>query len=132
MKHQLWLWMWFYIGMFLYMLKRAYYLVTGPNPVANTYAQFVQRCWLPLLVRAGLESGIFWVCFTPGIVDKGLAYLGWENWSWAVAMVTQFAAMAFFFGHAVDSIADFAVSKIPFVKDWLPQMPGPLKPPAQP
>ena len=124
--HLLWLWLWFFIGMFTYWLKRAYYLVTGPNPIANTYSQFVQRCWIPLLVRAFLDSLVFWALFTPGFADKALAYVGWTNFSWAVGMVTQFAVFAAVFGHAVDSVLDFAVSKIPFVKDTLPQMPGPL------
>lgn len=126
MKHLAWLWLWFYIGVILYVLKRAYYLVTGPNPIANSYRQFFQRCWLPLLVRIGLESGLFWLCFNSELISKALDYIGWLNYAGAVMTVTQFAPMAFFFGHAIDSIADFAVSKIPFVKDVLPQMPGPL------
>lgn len=133
MKHAAWLWLWFYVGMVLYMAKRAYYLVTGPNPIATSYKQFVQRCWLPLLIRGGLESGVFWLCFNAQLLSKGLDYIGRPNYSWAVMMVTQFAPMAFFFGHAIDSFADFGVSKIPFVKDVLPQMPGPLPPgPAAP
>ena len=127
--HLLWLWLWFFIGMFTYWLKRAYYLVTGPNPIANTYGQFVQRCWIPLLVRAFLDSLVFWALFTPGFADKALTYVGWTNFSWAVSMVTQFAVFAAVFGHAVDSVLDFGVSKIPFVKDTLPQMPGPLPTP---
>lgn len=129
MQHELWLWLWFYIGMVLYMLKRAYYLVTGPNPIANTYGQFIQRCWIPLVVRGFLDSLIFWLLFTPGIVDKALAYLGWASYGWAVALITQFAPVAAAFGHLIDSALDFLVSKIPFVKDVLPQMPGPLRTP---
>jgi hypothetical protein len=134
LNHEIWLWLWFQCGMAVYMLKRAYYLVTGPNPIANSYGQFFARCWIPLLVRAVIDSGIFWLMFTPGIIDKALAYFGWTNWATVAHMVTQFAPMALFFGMGVDSIVDFAVSKVPFLKDWLPQMPGPLPPaaPAQP
>lgn len=127
-QHELWLWLWFGIGTFTYWLKRAYYLVTGPNPVASTYRQFWQRCWIPLIVRAFLDSLVFWALFTPGFADKGLAALGWESFSWAVAMITQFAVFAAVFGHTVDSVMDFAVSKIPWIKDVLPQMPSPLLP----
>jgi hypothetical protein len=125
-KHELWLWGWFIVGMLTYMLKRAYYLVTGSNPIANNYKQFVQRCWIPLLVRGFLESLLFWALFTPGFADKALAYFGWTNFAWAVSMVTQFAVFAAAFGHMVDSVTDFLVSKVPFVKDILPQMPPPL------
>lgn len=131
-KHLLWLWLWFSIGMFTYWLKRAYYLVTGPNPVANTYAQFWQRCWIPLLVRAFIDSLAFWALFTPGFADAALSKLGWTSFSWVVTMVTQFAVFAAVFGHTADSVIDMAVSKLPLLKDWLPQMPPPLKPPAAP
>lgn len=125
--HLLWLWLWFLIGMGMYWLKRAYFFVTGPNPVATTYPQFWQRCWIPLVVRGFLDSLIFWALFTPGFADKALAYVGWTNFSWVVMMVTQFAVFAAAFGHSVDSVMDIAVSKIPFVKDIVPQMPGALK-----
>lgn len=116
----------------MYWLKRAYYLVTGPNSVANTYGEFWRRCWIPLVVRFFLDSLVFWALFTPGFTDKALAYLGWANFAWAVGMVTQFAVFAAVFGHTVDSAMDFVVSKVPWVKDTLPQMPGPLPPtPAQ-
>jgi len=125
-KHELWLWLWFFIGMMMYWLKRAYYLVTGPNPVANTYVQFWFRCWAPLLVRFFLDSLVFWMMFTPGVVAKGLAYMGWINYAWVVDAVTQYAVFASVFGHTVDSIMDFAVSKVPLINGILPQMPGPL------
>lgn len=131
-KHELWLWLWFFIGAATYWLKRAYYLVTGPNPVANTYKQFLKRCWIPLVVRFFLDSLVFWALFTPGFADKALAYMGWSTFSWVVAMVTQFAVFASVFGHTVDSVLDFAVSKIPWIKDVLPQMPGPLVPATPP
>jgi hypothetical protein len=123
--HLLWLWLWFGAGMFAYWLKRAYYLVTGPNPIANSYHQFLQRCWIPLIVRAFLDSLVFWALFTPGFADKALDILGWSTFSWVVSMVTQFAVFAAVFGHSVDSVMDFAVSKIPWIKDQVPQMPGP-------
>lgn len=128
--HEVWLWLWFVIGMATYWLKRAYYLVTGPNPVANNYVQFIQRCWIPLLVRGFLEALVFWVLFTPGIADKLLAYFGWTSYGWAVQMITQVAPVAAVFGHTLDSVMDMAVSKIPLVNTILPQMPGPLSKPA--
>jgi hypothetical protein len=124
-----WLWFWFLIGMSFYMLKRAYYLVTGPNPVANTYVQFFERCWIPLLCRAFIDSMIFWALFTPGFADRALSFLGWDKFAWAISMVTQFAVFAAVFGNSVDSVIDIAVSKIPWLNGWLPQMPGPPPPP---
>jgi hypothetical protein len=130
--HLAWLWLWFIIGMLLYMLKRAYYLVTGPNPVASTYKQFIQRCWIPLLVRGVIDSIFFWICFNPELLAKGMTYLHLTTFAWVASTITQFAPMSFLFGHTIDSFVDTAVSKIPGFKDWLPQMPGPLPPtPAQ-
>lgn len=128
--HLAWLWLWFMIGTFVYMMKRAYYLVTGPNPIANTYGQFFQRAWIPLFVRWVIDSVIFWSCFNPELLSRGLQTVGWTSLSGSVGMVTQFPPMSFFFGLGVDSIMDMAVSKIPGLKDFLPQMPGPL--PRQP
>lgn len=128
-RHLEWLWLWFAIGMATYMLKRAYYLVTGPNPVANSYRDFVRVAWIPLLVRTVVDSGIYWATFTPVVLKSALDYLGWSSLAGVVAVVTQFAVCALFFGLSVDSIVDFAVTKIPGIKDWLPQMPAPLPKP---
>jgi hypothetical protein len=130
--HEVWLWLWFTVGSSIYWVKRAYYLVTGPSPIANNYHQFIQRCWIPIGIRFAVNSGIFWFLFTPGAADKALNYLGWSNFAWVVQMVTQFAVFAWAFGLSVDVISDFALSKIPILKDWLPQMPGPLSTPEKP
>src|SRR5208282_5977274 len=119
-----WLWLWFTIGMCIYMLKRAYYLVTGPNPIANDYTQFIQRCWIPLLVRFAVDAGFYWVTFYPDLFNDVLKLTPWSTT--LHSPVPQYAVFALFFGMGVDSIVDFAVSKIPWLKDWLPQMPPPL------
>jgi hypothetical protein len=130
--HLVWLWLWFLLGTFWYIGKRAYYLVTGPNPVASTYKQFFQRCWLPLLLREIFDGVLFWLLFNQSIAADGLQYLGWQKFSGVVSAITQFAPVAFLFGHYIDSLADTIISKVPGFKDWLPQMPGPLPPtPAQ-
>jgi hypothetical protein len=123
--HLIWLWFWFGAGMFIYWLKRAYYMVSGPNPTANSYPQFVQRCWAPLLVRLVTDSVIFWLCFTPQLLTQGLNYLGWSSFSGVVGLVTQFAPVAFLMGNFVDSAVDVIVNKVPFLAGWLPQIPGP-------
>lgn len=130
MKHEIWLWAWFLIGMAMYWLKRAYYGVNPPNPIANNYLHWLQRSAVPLLVRAFIDSMFFWLLFTPGLTDKIISSFGWQDASWALDMVTQFPVFASCFGFMVDSVVDIAVTKIPFVKDVLPQMPGPLAPPA--
>jgi hypothetical protein len=124
--HTAWLWTWFYVGMTTYWLKRAYYGIAPPNPVATGYVNYLQRAWAPLLVRAFIESLVFWILFTPGLADRALAYMGWQSYGWAVQAITQVAPMAAAFGHTMDSIADMAVSKIPGINTILPQMPGPL------
>lgn len=124
--HLVWMWLWFLIGMMSYWLKRAYYGINPPNPVATGYLNYIQRAWAPLSVRALLESLVFWVLFTPGIADRALVALGWTSYDWAITLITQVAPVAAVFGHAIDSVMDMAVSKIPVVRDMLPQMPGAL------
>lgn len=127
--HFMWMWFWFLMGMLTYWAKRAYFLVTGPNPIANSYGQFIERCWIPLLVRSFLDSLVFWLLFSPGAADRLLAYLGWTSYGWAVSLITQVAPVGAVFGHTIDSIMDFAVNKIPWIKGILPQLPGPLPTP---
>jgi len=124
--HLVWLWFWFFIGAFMYWLKRAYYGVNPPNPVANDYRHYVQRAFVPLIVRFFLDSLVFWMLFIPGMADRMMASLGWSNMSEALAMVTKYGVFAAVFGHTVDSIMDVSVTKIPWIKDVLPQMPGPM------
>lgn len=124
--NNVWLWWWFLFGMAVYMLKRAYYLVTGPNPVASNYTQFAERCWIPLLVRAVVDSGIYWLTFYPDLANPVIKYFGF---SFELhSPLPHYGVVSLFFGLGVDSLVDFAVTKIPYVKDWLPQMPPPLKP----
>jgi hypothetical protein len=54
-----------------------------------------------------------------------LAKLG-LSWQIHSPMSSMPAVVALFVGLAMDSIVDFAVTKIPYVKDWLPQMPPAL------
>lgn len=124
--HLAWLWLWFGVGMSAYMLKRGYYLITGSNPVANSWGQFFQRCWPPLLVRLILDSGVYWATFTPTVLVGMLRAMGWSAFANSVESVTHFGFFALFFGFGVDSVLDIAVSKIPWIKDFLPQMPPPL------
>lgn len=125
-KHLIWLWAWYTVGSLMFWLKRAYFMVSPPNPVANNYRHFIERAWAPLLVRFFFDSMVFWALFTPGFADNALAYMGWSKASAAVSMVTKFAVFSAVFGFTVDSIMDVALSKTPIVKDILPQMPGPL------
>ncbi len=124
--HEIWLWLWFFVGALMFWLKRAYFLVSPPNPVADGYVHFLQRAWAPLLVRFFADSMIFWTLFTPGFADRAIAAMGWQTGAWVVHMVTQFAVFAAIFGFFSDSVADLAITKIPWVKDVLPQMPGPM------
>jgi len=126
-KHQIWLWLWFSIGMALYMLKRAYYLVTGPNPVASTYVDFFRVAWIPLLVRTAVDAGIYWMTFYPDLLNGAIKLTGWDYQ--LHSPMPQYAVVALFFGLGVDSAVDFLVTKIPYLKDFLPQMPPPMPTP---
>lgn len=127
----IWLWLWFVIGMVVYVLKRAYYLVTGPNPVANSYPEFFRKCWIPLLVRFVVDSGIYWLTFYPDLLNGALSILSRFGWNVQLhSPIPQYAVVALFAGLSIDSLVDFAVTKIPGIRDWLPQMPGQLKPPS--
>lgn len=128
--HLVWVWFWFLFGMIIYMLKRAYYLVTGPNPVANNYRDFFARCWIPLLVRSVIDSAIFWLLFYPDLFNPIVAKVGFSFQ--LHSPIPEFGVVGLLAGLSMDSVVDFAVTKIPLLKDWLPQMPPPLKaaPPA--
>jgi hypothetical protein len=126
--HEFFLWMWYFVGAFFYWLKRAYYGINPPNPVATGYWHYVQRSFVPLLIRFAAGSAIFWALFTPGAADHALSGIGLTNWAWALSMVTQFAVFAAMFGFTVDGGLDIFISKTPGVKTLLPQMPGPLAP----
>jgi hypothetical protein len=125
-----WLWFWFLFGSMIYMLKRGFYLIKGPNPVANSFEQFLEAAWLPLLFRLVVDSMIYWAMFTPQIAQAALQYLGFQKFSGIVAVITKFAVCSLGFGLIVDSLVDWGIgtvlSKIPFLKDWWPQMPAPL------
>jgi hypothetical protein len=125
-KHEIWLWAWYVVGSLMFWLKRAYFMVSPPNPVALNYRHFIERAWAPLLVRFFADSLVFWALFTPGFADSALAYFGWARASEALSMVTKYAVFSAAFGFMVDSILDVALSKTPIIKDTLPQMPGPL------
>ena len=124
--HEFWLWVSFSIGMLFYMMKRAYYLVTGPNPVATSYGEFIQRCWIPLAIRAAIDCGVFSLLDHPNIVNPVLSKFG-IAFQLDSPISTMPGGVAFFLGLGMDSIVDFLVTKIPLVKDFLPQMPPALK-----
>lgn len=120
----MWLWLWFIIGELIYWLKRGYYLINGPNPIANNFNQFIDRCWPPLLVRGVVGAGVYWATFYPEIVSDTLNFFHWNLQFHSP--LPHYAVVALFFGLGVDNGLDFALSKIPYLKDWLPQMPAPL------
>ena len=112
------------------MLKRGFYLIKGPNPVANNFEQFVAVAWLPLLFRFVVDSMIYWAMFTPQIAQAALQWIGLEKFAGIIAVITKFAVCSLCFGLIVDSMVDWgigtALCKIPFLRDWWPQMPAPL------
>lgn len=127
--HTVLTWVVFLFGCGVYMLKRAYFLVKGPNPVANTYKEFIIVCWIPLFVRLVEDSIIFGIVFIPDALAKLLGYLGWQSWEAALLLVTQYSIFALAFGLFSDAILDILVTKVPGLKDWQPQMPPPLPKP---
>lgn len=128
--HELFLWIWFGVGAMAYVVKRAFYLITGPNPVANSIGQFIKVAGVPIGFRLLVDSGIFWLIFTPQAAVALLKYFGWDVSASVLADVTNYAVFALFFGLGVDPLVDWAiptlVGKLPGFKDWWPQMPGPL------
>jgi hypothetical protein len=127
---QVWLWFWFLFGASVYMYKRGWYLIHGPNPVANTWREFFHVASAPLFFRFFVESLIFWAFFNPQLVIGLLDYFGWTSFSGTIRVITQFAPCSAAFGLTVDVLVDWAigtvVSKIPLFQGWWPQMPSPL------
>jgi hypothetical protein len=128
--HIFFLWAWFGFGMAIFMLKRSYWGVYGPNPIGSSYANYFVRCWVPLVVRAFWDSLIFWVCFQPLLLAGALAGLGWTSVSGYVAVITKFGGCAAGFGYLVDSILDtvaaIAEKHVSLLSGFLPPMPPPL------
>jgi hypothetical protein len=131
--HEAWLWLWFFIGALLYMVKRAFYQIKPPNPVATDVGHYLEIAGVPLLFRFALESAFFALLFTPALAAKAFDAIGWENWTWVIQVTTQFAVVAFLAGMAIDPMADWfiptVIGRIPGLKDWWPQMPGPMPQP---
>jgi hypothetical protein len=121
--HKVFLWAWFLAGMLAYWVKRAYFLITGPNPVANNLREFIGCAWMPLLFRSLVDSGIYWATFSPLLLAAALQHFGLDKWATVIEGVTSYGFFALFFGLGVDSAVDVGVTKIPWVKDWWPQMP---------
>jgi hypothetical protein len=128
--HLTYLWVWFFLGLSVFMLKRAYWGVYGPNPIGSGYDNYFRRCWVPLLVRFFWDSLIFWVCFTPQLLTSGMSFLGWSSLSGGMAVITKFAPCAAGFGYLVDSVLDtiaaIAEKHIPVLSGILPPLPQPL------
>ena len=104
-----WLWFWFLFGSAIYMYKRAFYLINGPNPVANTWKQFVCVAGVPLLFRTVVDSMIYWAFFTPQIVQEALRYFGWQSFAGVIGVITKFAVCSLGFGLIVDSLVDCGI-----------------------
>lgn len=119
------LWICFILGQLLYILKRAYYSVNGPNtPVTekiNTYKMFLISYWIPLFVRGVLGVFIFWVVmFYPDLFTKITQYLG-LNINLTIPKVPP---VAFLLGLGSDFILDWIVSKVPFLQGTIPDVGG--------
>lgn len=127
--HLVWLWGWFLFGQSLYVLKRAYYLVTGPNKVATTYGEFFTspKIWPVLVIRATAGGVVYWAFFYPEIISGFLDKLGFSYQFHSP--IPQYGFVAWCFGFTVDAILDILVTKIPYIKDLLPQIPPPLAEP---
>lgn len=133
--HELWLWLWYGLGALLYMVKRAFYGIQPPNPVAHDVPHYIRRAGIPILFRFALESAGFWTLFNPVIAAKVVTLFGGGRYVWLVQIIAQFAPAAFVTGLALDPMADWfiptVIGRIPGLKDWWPQMPGPLPQPVK-
>jgi hypothetical protein len=128
--HIVWLWFWFLVGATVYVAKRGYYMVKGPNPVANNLGQYLCVAFVPILFRLLVDSALYWLCFTPELLAAGLRYINCTECAGVVSVITQFAPCALLFGMSVDPMVDWGIgtvlNRIPFLAGWWPQMPGPV------
>jgi hypothetical protein len=128
-KHLLWLWLLFFFGSLMYMVKRAFYLITGPNPVANNVKDFIKVAGVPLAFRFVVDSAFYWALFYPDLINPVLTKLG-ISFQIHSSMASLPGFVALLIGLGIDPMADWfigtVVSKIPLLKDWWPQMPPAL------
>lgn len=124
-----WMWLWFLCGAMVYIGKRAFYMITGPSPVATGVISYIKVAGIPIAFRLFAESIFYWMLFNPAIAQSALSYFGWEQAASGIAVITKYAPVSALLGLSIDSMADWAIptiiGKIPFLKDWWPQMPGP-------
>jgi hypothetical protein len=116
-KANLLLWLFFVLGQLLYILKRAYFSVQGPDHDVNSYAEFVRKYWASLLFRAASGAALFWVfAFYPDLFTKLVGYVG-LNINLTLPTVPP---VAFFLGLTSDVALDLISSKVPWLQGQIP------------
>lgn len=127
--HDLGLGLLYLAGESTYIAMRAHFMVKGPRPVATSYLGFLKVAWGPLIFRIGAENALFWTAQNPYLAESLLKAMGWEFLAFYCTLL-RFYPIAYGAGLCGDVIMDFAVVKVPYLKDVWPQMPPPLPQPA--
>lgn len=113
------LWLMFFAGQLINVLRHAGAAVRGNNAIASRRQYFVAS-WDVLLVRAAIGAILFWIWAAyPSIVTDAAAKFG-VTIDWTIPVIPP---VAFGFGFFIDVILDWVSVKVPWLKKELPQLP---------
>ncbi len=113
-------------GQLIYILKRAYFAVQGPDDTINSYRKFFSHFWPVLIFRGSLGLLLFsYVAFHPDVLWSLISNLSVfgiivsDKWHFLLT-IPMVPPTAFGFGLAIDFLLDWASVKIPWIKERIP------------
>lgn len=133
--HNLILWLFFFGGQCLFLLKRAGSAIRNQNTAVHTRRAYFFLNWDTIIIRAAIEAFFIFFPFHHFSLAQIIGFFGWNISSSMLANLTTAAdsVVAYFaLGYASDSILDglSLSNKLPqFLKDWIHENVPPLENP---
>jgi hypothetical protein len=119
------LWLCFFGGQCLFLLKRAGSAIRNPGTAVHTRRQYFALNWDTILIRAAIEGVFIFYPFHKFSLEQIVGFFGWNLSSTVLANLSTAADSLvgyFAIGYASDSVLDgLSMSqKLPqFLRDWI-------------